>query len=164
MKCVKRIACCVMVFTPLYGFSLTETVDGITWTYTVANGVASVGGGAYSAMAVPASTSGTITIPSALGGYIVKSIEDGAFSLCSGLTSVTIPDSVTSIGSYAFYGYSGLMSFSVGINNPNYSSVNGLLLSKDGRTLIQGVNGDVTIPEGVTSIGASAFRGWSGCN
>ena len=162
MKCVKRIACCVMVFTPLYGFSLTETVDGITWTYTVANGVASVGGGAYSAMAVPASTSGTITIPSALGGYIVKSIEDGAFSLCSGLTSVTIPDSVTSIGSYAFYGYSGLMSFSVGINNPNYSSVNGLLLSKDGRTLIQGVNGDVTIPEGVTSIGASAFRGCSG--
>ena len=39
-----------------------------------------------------------ITIPNG-----VTSIRDGAFSNCSGLTEITIPDSVTSIGDYAFY-------------------------------------------------------------
>jgi hypothetical protein len=33
----------------------------------------------------------------------VTSIGDSAFSDCTGLTSITIPDSVTSIGDYAFY-------------------------------------------------------------
>ena len=37
-----------------------------------------------------------------------------AFRGCSGLTSVTIPDSVTSIGNWAFYGCSGLTSVTIG--------------------------------------------------
>ena len=37
-------------------------------------------------------------------GNSVTSIGDGAFRACSGLTSVTIPNSVTSIGDYAFDG------------------------------------------------------------
>ena len=40
--------------------ALTETVNGITWTYTVANGVASVGGGSMSSPAVSPATSGPI--------------------------------------------------------------------------------------------------------
>ena len=39
----------------------------------------------------------SVTIPNS-----VTSIEEGAFDRCSGLTSVTIPNSVTSIGEYAF--------------------------------------------------------------
>ena len=62
----------------------------------------------------------SITIPNS-----VTSIE-GAFSGCSGLTSISIPNSVTSIGDNAFYGCSGLTS--------------------------------VTIPSRVTSIGSNAFR------
>ena len=38
---------------------------------------------------------------------------DCAFSSCSGLTSVTIPDSVTSIGKYAFFGCRGLTSVTI---------------------------------------------------
>ena len=68
----------------------TEIVDGITWTYTVANGVASVGGGSRNLTAIPTSTYGAITIPSTLGGYTVTSIGDYAFNGCSGLTSVSI--------------------------------------------------------------------------
>ena len=99
----------------------------------------------------------SVTIPNS-----VTSIGDWAFYGCSRLTSVTIPSSVTGIGNKAFYNCSGLMSFAVGNDNANYSSINGLLLSKDGKTLISGVNGDVTIPDGVTSIGYEAFSGCSG--
>ena len=44
----------------------------------------------------------------------VTSIGDFAFFDCSGLTSVTIPNSVTSIGMYAFSGCSGLTSVTIG--------------------------------------------------
>ena len=50
--------------------------------------------------------SGSIAIPNNVtyGGreYRVKNIDNRAFDDCSGLTSVTIPNSVTSIGSSAF--------------------------------------------------------------
>ncbi len=36
--------------------------------------------------------------------YSVKSIGDKAFDECVNITSVTIPNTVTSIGNYAFYG------------------------------------------------------------
>ena len=50
-----------------------------------------------------------VTIPNS-----VTSIEHAAFSGCSGLTSVTIPNSIESIGSSAFRDCSGLTSVSIG--------------------------------------------------
>ena len=87
----------------------------------------------------------------------VASLGVYAFYDCEELTAVAIPNSVTNIGEYAFGGYSKIASFTVGIDNPNYASINGLLLSKDGKTVLSGVVGNVTIPDGVTEIGAAAF-------
>lgn len=47
-------------------------------------------------------------------GNNVTSIGSSAFKRCTGLTSITIPDSVTSIGNYAFSGCSGLTSVTIG--------------------------------------------------
>ena len=92
----------------------------------------------------------------------VETIDDCAFEGRFGLTAVSIPGTVTNIGYYAFSGCSELTAFAVDPINPAYSSPNGLLLSKDGKTLICGVNGDVTIPDSVTSIEQGAFFGLSG--
>ena len=97
----------VIVFVLLMALPImgtTETVNGITWTYTVSNDEASLGGGSEYYTAVPTSTKGALTIPSRLGGYPVTSIGHKAFYGCSGLTNITIPNSVTNIREYAFSG------------------------------------------------------------
>ena len=97
----------------------------------------------------------SVTIPNS-----VTSIGDYAFYGCSSLTSVIIPNSVTSIGDYAFVSCSSLTSINVDSNNPNYSSVDGVLFDKDKTTLIAypgGKQGAYTIPNSVTSIGYRAF-------
>ena len=101
----------------------------------------------------------SVTIPSS-----VKSIGDGAFSWCSGLTSVTIPSSVTHIGDGAFSECGGLESITVAAGNPAYASKNGVLFTKDGKTLLchpVRKTGAYSVPSGVTRIGDGAFsRCW----
>ena len=83
----------------------------------------------------------------------VTSIGEYAFWDCSALTSVTIPNSVTSIGFGAFCGCSGLTS--VTIPNSVASIGNGIFNGCSGLT-------SVTIPNSVTSIGHNAFCYCSG--
>ena len=101
-----------LALLPLMAAADTKIVDGITWTYTVRDGKAELGGGFIPA--ISSTTTGAITIPSAFGDIPVVSIGERAFEGCSGLTSVTIPSSVTSIGSYAFAHCSQLSQVTIG--------------------------------------------------
>ena len=93
----------------------------------------------------------------------VTSIGRFAFQGCSGLTSVTIGNSVTSIGDGAFFGCSGLTSVTVDKNNGKYDSRNNCnaIIDTSTNTLIVGCK-NTTIPNSVTSIGSYAFGGCSG--
>ena len=95
----------------------------------------------------PGGLSGTYAIPES-----VTSIGNYAFSGCSSLTSITIPKSVTSIGDDAFSGCSSLTSITIpesvtSIGNAAFYGCSSLT--------------SITIPNGVTSIGDSAFSGCS---
>ena len=80
----------------------------------------------------------------------------------AGLTSVTIPDSVTTIGEAAFGGCFSLIAITVDALNSSYSSsADGVLFNKSQTTLIQYPEGKAagyTIPSSVTSIGDDALR------
>ena len=89
----------------------------------------------------------SVTIPDS-----VTSIGDWAFSNCSGLMSVMIPNSVTSIGDYAFYYCSSLTVITI----PNsVTSIGDHAFWGSGLT-------NITIPNSVTSIGDCAFDNCSG--
>ena len=95
----------------------------------------------------------TDTLSGPLNLIDVRGIGDGAFSGCSGLTSMAIPDSVTDIGDSAFSHCSGLTSVTI----PN--SVTSI-----GSSAFSGCSSltSVTIPDSVTDIGDSAFHDCSG--
>ncbi len=78
-----------------------------------------------------------------------KTIAGFAFNACSNMTSVTIPDSVVSIGDNAFEYCTGLTA--VTIPDSVLSIGNQAFISCTGLT-------SITIPKGVTSIGDYAFQ------
>ena len=110
---------------------------------------------------------GSVIIPKIItykgATHSVTSIGSGAFYGCSGLTAVTIPNSVTAIGSQAFNGCSGLTSIIVENGNKKYDSRDNCnaIIETATNSLIAGCK-NTLIPNSVTSIGYGAFSGCSG--
>ena len=140
----------------------------------IQNGVTSIGNYAFDScsrienMTIPSSVTSigdyafyrcsdltSVTIPNR-----VTSIGDYAFDMCSGLTRVTIPASVASLGKNAFF-RCNLTSITVDSQNPNYSSLDGVLYNKNKTTLIQyprrNNRTSFMIPNSVKIIGDDAF-------
>lgn len=90
-------------------------------------------------------------------------IADHAFFGCSDLESVALGKSVDSVGQGAFSGCPKLATFNVDPENDNYKTENGMLLTKDGATLISafGEETSVTVPDGVVTVSGSAFAGYA---
>ena len=126
------------------------SVDGIYYYYLDGNNVEVTYRGNYSSSYDE--YSGEVIIPSTVTyngiTYSVTSIGDWAFSWCSSLTSITIPNSVTNIGDEAFYECSSLTSITI----PNSVTSIGKEAFYECSSLTS-----ITIPNSVTSIGFWAF-------
>ena len=147
------------------GGTASDDTDTYKYEYTVNNGNATI-----TKFLGPVGSANLdfydIKIPSELGGHPVTGLGEYSFAanpydghqgnpLCSKIRSVTIPQSVTSIGDRAFDGCSALTTLSLGEKIKtigNYAFLDCTSLT------------DVTIPQSVTSIGYSAFEGCTDLN
>jgi uncharacterized delta-60 repeat protein len=120
---------------------------------TIGNGVTNIGKTAFAVCGLT-----NIALPGS-----VISIGADAFYACYGLTSVAIPASVNHIGDAPFRACGGLVAITVDPANAFFSSVDGVLFTKNLTTLIKcppgAKAGTYTLPSSVTSIGVDAFQG-----
>ncbi len=100
----------------------------------------------------------SVKIPSS-----VTKIDYNAFNGCKVLTSIDIPSSVTDIKGSAFANCSKLTSINVATDNAKFTSVDGILYSKDKTEIVAFPGGIIkdtfSIPSTVTSIKDCAFMG-----
>ncbi|MBR6727582.1 MAG: leucine-rich repeat protein [Clostridia bacterium] len=163
----------------IYDAVTYETVDGVKYIKK---------DDGYYALKAESTVIGALTIPSEIDGTPVVGIEGAAFSGCTTLTSVTVPNSVTTIGFQAFEGCSNLESITlpfVGLSadesfytgfgyifGANTWADHDLVPTSLKTVIITGgtsINSyafyncknlqSVTIPDSVTSIGDRAFEG-----
>ena len=91
--------------------------------------------------------------PTTIGRY--------AFEYAKVLETISIPKSVTTIGKGAFYGIKTMKAFTVAADNPNFASVDGVLYTKDMKTLLYYPAAKdattFTVPSTVTTIAEGAF-------
>lgn len=107
---------------------------------------------------------GAFVIPETVGGITVTGFSrsflfDTVQATNSTITSITIPKTVNRIADQSFYIYNeSLTAINVAAGNTSYKSVNGIVYTKDGKTLVAVphgytfANGTFNIPSGVTSI------------
>jgi hypothetical protein len=127
---------------------LGQLVGNVTWYFRVVDGVAEIWRDGATAVS-SADPIMNLTLPSTLGGYMVKGIGDGALSNLRGITTVSIPGTYEWIGDGAFTNCTSLLSVSL---------ANGL--RSIGRHPFEGTAIEtIAIPDTVTSIDGNILYG-----
>ena len=106
-------------------------------------------------------SSSTVNIPSTIDGKKVTAIHDHTFSNSkTAVKTITIPETVTDLGISPLMGHT-VQTINVAANNPVYTSVSGILYTKDKKTIVRYPSGrtdtSFSIPANVTAIGTGAF-------
>ena len=139
--------------------------SGLT-SITIPNSVTSIGDGVfdYCSGLTSIDVASENTHYSSIDGVLYNYAQDTLIRCPGAKTSVTIPNSVTSIGRHAFDYCSGLTSIDVASGNTHYSSTDGVLYNYAQDTLIlcPKAKSSVNIPSSVTFIRAWAFYACSG--
>lgn len=133
----------VIIMTFMLSFSVSvSALSYRDFTYTVTNEEITI---------TDCSTyaSGNISIPSTINGYPVVRIGSWAFSSCTSIESIVIPESVIEIESYAFYNCSNLLDITIPDN-----------VTTIGKNSFQGCQKLTTIslPKNLTKIEEDLFR------
>ena len=111
----------------------------------------------------PAAFENCASLASVMIPESVLFIEEGAFEGCSALTSVYIPKNVRGVNFYAFARCDSLTEITVDPENEEYSSEDGLILSKTGGSIVQYPTGrpdsSFVIPTSIRFIDSYSFFG-----
>ena len=171
LKHVLAVTALLVISLPSWAF-IAQTREGVNMTFHVISEddkTCEVGDGLNTSNAIDVSYSGSLTIPETANGYTVISIDGHSFDGCSGLTSITIPETVTNIHDDAFSG----CAFTEPIYNSRFfvflprSYVGEYVLPQTIKTICRYAFCDcydltsVIIPEGVIDIRGEAFYGCS---
>lgn len=174
--------------TSLKSITIPSSIRSIEWSAFIGCDSLNDGSGITLLYTSSGTAANLYSVYSLIRGVIfddnVTSIRDFAFIECTGITSITIPDNITSIGQYAFENCGltsvtipknvetisdnafsncrSLAQFNVAADNEHYKSVDGVLLDKSETMLIQypaaRTASTYQIPDSIISIGKDAFR------
>jgi hypothetical protein len=171
--CFKTLVCGLLASS----VGLSAALTSGEWTYRAENNKATIMGytGTGGAVVFPAEIEGipvtrlermfgesnnavtSVEIPDS-----IESINCASFNESTALTSVSIGKGMTNLGYAVFLGCGSLTNIEVAPGNPEYTSLDGVLFSKDKTTLVsfpQGRSGTYEVPQGVTTILDDAFMG-----
>lgn len=114
---MKRTLALTVVLSAAFALSaatpLSETIGDITWRFRIIDDVAEIWNNGATAVESEDPPILSLTLPQALGGYVVKGIGDGAFANLRGIGSISIPSTYESIGDYAFSNCTSLASITI---------------------------------------------------
>ncbi len=160
---MKKILLVMMISCPITASAYDAYIDGIFYNLDPKGSKATVTVTESSYDPDHEWYRGNVIIPSSIvvddKSYTVTQIGDGAFSGCSELESVTIPETVSYIFSNAFQDCKGLKSISVDPGNEYFTMSDGAMYDKNLTTLhfcLPTVT-DIVIPNTVTTIASDAF-------
>ena len=172
----KLMMLCVAAMGVMSALAATETVNGITWTYTVSGGEATL-------TRVSSSISGTVVVPTQLGGFPlvgigeevfldckkiisvvigegVRFLDEAAFENCEKLQSVSLPSTLNSIEYDVWEGCCALQKILLPNGSPYFVVDGGVLYNKNKTVLYRAPVGmkQISIPITVKEIAYCAFE------